>query len=94
MLTRVPVYHSLHRPNLLLGAPRNPLIFLGFLAMAIVLANKTVISVGISLALWLIGLFVLRLMAKRDAAMIQVFKRYKQYSHYYPARSSVEGAKR
>lgn len=81
-----PMSPSINRPILLLGCERSPLIWIGILCAALMLTNLTNwINIVAALSLWFISLKVLRLLAKKDPHLIQIYFRRLQYNAYYPA---------
>jgi type IV secretion system protein VirB3 len=86
-LRRLPIYRSLSRPQLLLGAERELVLVLGMLAAILVFAAQTLVAVLAGSALWLAGVCLLRRMAKADPFMSRVYLRHIRYRAYYPARS-------
>jgi type IV secretion system protein VirB3 len=90
-LRRLPIYRSLSRPQLLLGAERELVLVLGMLAAILVFAAQTLVAVLAGSALWLAGVCLLRRMAKADPFMSRVYLRHIRYRAYYPARSRAAG---
>ncbi|HEY9527284.1 MAG TPA: conjugal transfer protein TrbD [Anaerolineales bacterium] len=90
-LRRTPLYRALHRPNLILGGEREPMIIVLFVSVALMglAMNFYAFLVGL---LFLFGsVYGLRQMAKHDPCMSKVFfqqlflkKYYAPFSH--PAR--------
>lgn len=86
-LRRVPLYRSLTRPQLLMGAERELVLVTGMLAAILVFAAQTLAAVCLGSAVWLVGLYLLRRMAKADPEMSRVYIRHIRYRPYYGARS-------
>jgi type IV secretion system protein VirB3 len=85
---RVPIHRALHRPNLLLGAEREPVLYTLIVAFTLVFAALSWPAFLVGAALWFIGLGVLRQLAKADPHMTRVYPRHIRYRRYYPARST------
>ncbi len=86
-LRRLPLYRSLARPQLLLGAERELVLVTGMLAAMLVFAAQTVVALFLGAGLWFAGLYLLRRMAKSDPEMSRVYLRHIRYRPYYPAHS-------
>jgi len=63
-------------------------MFTGVLAFALVFAAQDWIATAFGTALWVIALYLFRLMAKADPLMRFVYLRHRRYRTYYPARST------
>jgi type IV secretion system protein VirB3 len=87
-LRRTPIHRALHRPKLLLGAERTPVLMLGLgtLGVAFIALNFVAFVVG-GLS-WVVCLGLLRRAAKADPDMSRVFFRQMKYRGYYEARST------
>lgn len=84
----VPIHRSLIRPNLFMGGDREMVMFAGLLAFALVFAGQEWVATFYGVFLWVAALFLLRLMAKADPYMRQIYLRHRLYKRYYPARST------
>ncbi|MGB9165340.1 MAG: conjugal transfer protein TrbD, partial [Rhodomicrobium sp.] len=84
-LRRTPLYRALHRQNLILGGEREPVLasVIGCAGLPAASSNLVALAVGVSLWLFLIGVF--RMMAKADPMMSQVYLRQLNYAAYFPA---------
>jgi type IV secretory pathway TrbD component len=87
-LRRLPIHRALHRPHLLLGAEREPVLYTLIVAFTLVFAALSWPALLVGAALWLVGLGVLRSLAKADPHMTRVYLRHIRYRPYYPARST------
>ena len=85
----VKIHRSGWRAHLLFGADREMVIMTGGLAivLCVLVGPHGLQYVALGVALWLVGLFCLRLMAKADPWMRHVYVRNRTYEPYYPARS-------
>jgi type IV secretion system protein VirB3 len=63
-------------------------MFAGLMAFALVFTAQTLESATYGSIFWITALFLLRLMAKADPKMRQVYLRHIKYKKYYPARST------
>jgi type IV secretion system protein TrbD len=88
-LRRIPFSRVLHRPNLLLGGERQWVILLGVLASGLILSDIAPLKIILGITLWSVGLSLLRLMAKVDPDLSQVYFRRLKYKRFYPAQSRV-----
>ena len=87
-LQQTPIYQAINKPVLLFGAERNLVIFLAMMATMLMWMGGTWVTFFIGLVIWMIGIYYLREMAKRDPIMSSVFRRYHKYKHYYPAHTT------
>ncbi len=87
-LRTTPIRRSLTRHNLFMGGDREMVMFSGLCAFALIFTAFTVAATVYGLILWFCSLYVLRLMAKADPQMRQVYMRHRLYARYYPARST------
>lgn len=86
-LLSVPIHRAAHRHTLFMGGDREMVMFSGLLAAILVFAAQTWYAFAIGVCLWFGAVFLLRLMAKSDPCMRQVYLRQRRYQSYYPARS-------
>ena len=87
-LRTVPIRRSGNRPNLFMGGDRELVMFSGVLAFALVFSAQELKASIMGVALWVVSLFLLRLMAKADPMMRFVYWRHRRYKNFYPARST------
>lgn len=87
-LRTTPIHRSLTRHNLFMGGDRELVLFTGLCAFALTVTAFTVAATVYGALLWFCALFALRLMAKADPQMRQVYLRHRLYARYYPARST------
>jgi type IV secretory pathway TrbD component len=88
MLRRVPVHRSGIRPHLLWGGDRELVLLTGLMALTLIMAAMNPVSAAVGIGLWFASLGSLRLMAKADPRMRDVYLRARRYRAYYPARST------
>lgn len=88
-LRQTIINRALYRANLVLGGERNLVIFTGALFGGLVVSAQNLLTSGVCLVLWFFILYCLRLMAKADPKLSEVYRRYVNYGKYYPARSSA-----
>ncbi|GAA0684761.1 VirB3 family type IV secretion system protein [Dyella marensis] len=91
----VPIRRAGNRDNLFLGGDREMVMFAGVIAVALVFSAQQLKALIAGAVIWCLSLFVLRLMAKSDPKLRQVYLRQRRYRRYYPARSTpfrVNGA--
>ena len=87
-LRSAPIHRSLIRSNLLLGGDRELVMLSATIAAALIFSGLTKLSIITGILLWFASLFVLRMMAKADPLMRQVFLRYRRYPARAAARST------
>lgn len=88
MLNKVPIHRSANRPNLFMGGDRELVMFTGLLAAALIFSAQKLYATIFGIVLWISALFVLRLMAKADPKMRQIYLRSRSYKKYYAPRST------
>lgn len=71
-----------------MGGDRELVMFSGLMAFALVSSAQELRASVFGLLLWLVALFVCRLMAKSDPKLRFVYLRHQKYKMYYPARST------
>lgn len=87
-LRELPIRRAGNRTNLFMGGDREMVMFAGLLSATLVLATQDLIAIASGLALWFFSLRALRMMAKADPFMRQIYLRQRRYKSYYPARST------
>lgn len=86
-LRRTPIPRALHRPNLLLGGEREPVMVCALAARGLALTGQNIVAVGVALAVWLVAIGFLRRMAKADPQLTRAYLRQLAFRPAYPARS-------
>ncbi|AVA24442.1 conjugal transfer protein TrbD [Rhizobium sp. NXC24] len=87
-LQRNRIHRALSRPNLLVGADRELVLITGLAAAILIFVVLTIYSALFGVAVWIVVVGLLRMMAKADPLMRQVYVRHISYKHYYKATSS------
>ncbi|MDP9838598.1 type IV secretion system protein VirB3 [Neorhizobium huautlense] len=82
------IHRALSRPNLLLGADRELVLVTGLIAVTLIFVVLTVYSAILGAAVWIAIVGALRMMAKADPVMRQVYLRHISYKPYYRATTS------
>ena len=85
MRARVQLHPSLVQPMLVGGAEREYSILIGFMAVIIWVAGKSLLAFILAIAVWVIGMGIGRLVAKKDAQGFKILLRHVKYREYYPA---------
>ena len=85
----VPIRKIGTRHQLFLGADREMVMFAGLLAFALAFQGQTWYAIAFGGLLWLGALSGLRLMAKFDPRMRDVYLRHRRYATYYAAHSTA-----
>jgi len=83
-LRRLPIHQSLVRDRLLLGGERNLVVIVAGIG-ALPMATGDVWLLATGLGFWLVALWVLRYLAKRDPRMSEAVSRHFNYQNRYPA---------
>ncbi|MGI6656287.1 MAG: conjugal transfer protein TrbD [Desulfobulbus sp.] len=87
----IPIHQSLHRPELVMGGEREPVMCSALMALitGIVGAVQAAwITVLIALLFYFGAVFLFRRLAKADPTMTRVWRRHIRYRNFYSARSS------
>ena len=79
----------MHRPNLLAGAERELVLSMGIVTALLVVVAMNWFAAATGVFVWVVGLGVLRAMAKADPHMSKVYTRHVRYRAYYPARARL-----
>lgn len=87
-LRRNRIHRALSRPNLLLGADRELVLLTGLAAVVLIFVVLTVYSALFGIAVWITIVGALRMMAKSDPRMRQVYLRHISYRPYYKPTAS------
>jgi len=87
-LRTIPIRQSGNRPNLFMGGDRELVMFSGLLAFTLIFSAFEFKATLFGIVLWAFALYALRLMAKNDPLLRQVYLRHRKYNAYYPARST------
>lgn len=82
-LHRNRIHRALSRPNLLMGADRELVLMTGLTAVILIFVVLTLYSVLFGIAIWIVIVGLLRLMAKSDPLMRQVYVRHISFAHHY-----------
>ncbi|MCZ7450238.1 conjugal transfer protein TrbD [Agrobacterium rhizogenes] len=82
-LQRNRIHRALSRPNLLMGADRELVLITGLAATILIFVVLTVSSALLGSAVWIVIVGLLRMMAKSDPLMRQVYIRQISYRPYY-----------
>ena len=84
----VPIRRSGNRDNLFMGGDRELVMLTGLLAGALVFSAQDIKAFVVGVTLWLLSLYLFRVMAKADPKMRHVYLRQRRYRPHYPARST------
>ncbi|SCX31637.1 conjugal transfer protein TrbD [Agrobacterium rosae] len=87
-LRRNRIHRALARPNLLMGADRELVLITGLAAVILIFVVMTVYSALFGVAVWVVIVGALRMMAKSDPLMRQVYIRHVYYKPTYKATTS------
>lgn len=87
-LHRHRIHRALSRPNTLMGADRELMLTTGLACTILIFVVLTITSILLGLAIWVTVAGALRLMAKADPQMRQVYIRHISYRHHYRPTSS------
>lgn len=84
----IPIHSAVNKPNLFLGGDRELVMFTGLCAAALIFTAQEWYAALFGIGLWTGALYALRLMAKADPFLRQVYLRHRRYRAFYPARST------
>lgn len=87
-LRAISIRQSANRPNLFMGGDREMVMFSGLVAFTLIFSAFEFKAFVFGIILWVFALYVLRLMAKSDPQLRQVYLRHRIYKDYYQARST------
>ncbi|BCH19497.1 conjugal transfer protein TrbD [Mesorhizobium sp. L-2-11] len=87
-LARSRVHRALSRPNQLMGADRELVLLTGLASVILIFVVLTWYAALFGAAIWLVAVAALRMMAKSDPMMRQVYIRHISYRAYYRATST------
>lgn len=87
-LMRSRIHRALSRPNHLMGADRELVLLTGLATVILIFVVLTWFSALFGLAIWITVVAALRMMAKADPMMRQVYLRHIRYRANYRPTSS------
>lgn len=87
-LARSRVHRALSRPSHLKGADRELVVLTGLATVILIFAVLTWFSTLFGIAIWIVVIGALRMMAKADPMMRQVYLRHARYRTSYRPTSS------
>jgi type IV secretory pathway TrbD component len=87
-LARSRIHRALSRPNQLMGADRELVLLTGLATVILIFVVLTWFSVLFGIAVWIAVVGALRMMAKADPMMRQVYLRHVRYQRSYRPTSS------
>lgn len=87
-LRTIPLHRAGNRPNLFMGGDRELVMFTGVMAFALVFSAQDSRATVFGVLLWVLALYLFRLMAKADPKLRQVYLRHRRYRDYYSPRST------
>lgn len=87
-LVRSRIHRALSRPNHLMGADRELVLLTGLATVILIFVVLTWFSALLGIAIWIGVVGALRMMAKADPMMRQVYLRHIQYRQAYRPTSS------
>jgi type IV secretory pathway TrbD component len=82
-LTRSRIHRALSRPNHLMGADRELVLLTGLATAILIFVVLTWFSALFGIAIWIVVIGALRIMAKADPMMRQVYVRHIGYRTRY-----------
>lgn len=87
-LTRSRIHRALSRPNHLMGADRELVLVTGLASVILIFVVLTWFSALFGTAIWIAVVAALRMMAKADPMMRQIYLRHIGYRPTYRATST------
>lgn len=88
LLEAVPIHRALTRSNLFLGGDRELVMFSGLIAGTMIFYAWELKSALVGTLFWFFSIYMLRLMAKYDPRLRDVYMRHRVYKSYYPPLST------
>lgn len=85
---RVTIFRSLSRHNLIMDCERELFLATAFVSIALVVIGQSWITAAIGITNWIISIFFLRRMGKKDPLMSKVFTRHVKFQTFYSGRST------
>ncbi|MBB3933745.1 type IV secretion system protein VirB3 [Kaistia hirudinis] len=82
------IHRALSRPNLLMGADRELVLLTGLASAILIFVVLTWYAAVLGVTIWLVAVAALRMMAKADPLMRQVYVRHIAYRPTYRATST------
>lgn len=83
-LESVPIHRALTRSNLFLGGDRELVMFSGLISGTMIFYAWDLKSAVVGALFWFFSIYMLRLMAKYDPRLRDVYMRHRVYKSYYP----------
>ncbi len=87
-MRKIRVARALTRPALIAGCERTPLIALGMICCIMAITMNLYLFLG-SIVVALIGMGILRRMAKKDPIMIKIYLRHIKFNKNYMSKPSI-----
>lgn len=87
--TSTPILQSLTKPILLLGGERENIILLACVSLSLCTVGRDLSSLILALMIWVAGIIISRLSAKKDPWATKVFLRSLSYRDFYSAREKI-----
>ena len=85
-----PFFQSINRPNLLMDADRELVLFAAMISAMLAFSAMTWWAIVMAVIFWPAATWALRKMAKADPLMRPVYIKHVNYRDYYPAKSSLQ----
>lgn len=82
-LARSRIHRALSRPQLLMGADRELVLLTGLASIILIFVVLTWYAALFGIVIWSVTVGILRLIAKADPSMRQVYLRHIRYRHRY-----------
>ncbi|MDR2399297.1 MAG: VirB3 family type IV secretion system protein [Endomicrobium sp.] len=86
-LIPIPIYSALNKPTLFMGADRELALLLTLICGVMLIVSLSFLVAVTGVILWIIGITLLRMMAKADPIMRKVFVKQTKYKRRYNAHS-------
>jgi type IV secretion system protein TrbD len=84
-----PIHRALSRPNLILGADRELVLFTGLISVILIFVVITPAAVMLGCSAWIMIVAALRRMAKADPLMRRIYLRHIRYRPVYRATTTA-----
>lgn len=88
-MRKVKIARALTRPALIAGCERTPLIALGMVCTIMGITTNLYLMIG-AICLCVVGIGVLRRMAKHDPIMIKIYLRHIKFKKFYMSKPTIQ----
>ena len=87
-LIKTPLYRAMNRPSLFMGGDRELMLTTLLFAFTFVFVSLDPVIIVVTICMVIAVMAMLRIMAKADEQMRQVYMRHRKYKAYYKSNST------